>query len=287
MPARFVIAFLVISAATATPSAAFDLRPYVFGTAGVAEPDLGNLEDNAEAIVSTANGTGGTGPIDTDDLDAIANLGLGLQLHRYFAAELSYYHLGSYDIEANGSYLNGNGNMTARGNAQAKVRGWGLQGVIMAPITTKLSGNLSLGFAELETEVESMFEGQMANMPFLEDQVLQQFEPELGVEDANEYTGEGEYARSESITGRVQAEIIDVKPNGNLVLEARKQLRSDGESMTLVLTGTVRVEDVAADNTVLSSELYDLRLNRDSEGALRRSTEKELLTRVLETLFPF
>ena len=49
------------------------------------------------------------------------------------------------------------------------------------------------------------------------------------------------------------ATIIDIKPNGNLVFEARKQIRHDDEVSSMRLTGLCRSDDVTPDNSVLST----------------------------------
>jgi flagellar L-ring protein precursor FlgH len=103
----------------------------------------------------------------------------------------------------------------------------------------------------------------------------------------SEYESGGQFDRRDEMSGRLTARVLDVRPNGTLVLEARKHVAADGESQTVVLTGTCRVEDVAVDNTILSTQLYDLHVVQNSEGEVRRSSRKGILTRVLEGIFNF
>lgn len=109
----------------------------------------------------------------------------------------------------------------------------------------------------------------------------------LDVSFNKDFEGDGSFSRNESVTSRVTARIIDVKPNGTLVLEARKFLKADDEEMDLIVTGICRAEDIASDNTILSTQLYDLHLNKQHRGEIRNATKKGLLTRVLEGLFAF
>jgi flagellar L-ring protein precursor FlgH len=108
---------------------------------------------------------------------------------------------------------------------------------------------------------------------------------ELGFE--REYEGEGEYERTESMTGRVRARIIDIKPNGLLVLEARRTVINDGEQSVLVATGNCMPEDVTADNSVLSTQLENLFIDKQHSGDLRESGEKGWLTRLFNAIFDF
>jgi flagellar L-ring protein precursor FlgH len=164
-------------------------------------------------------------------------------------------------------------------------------------ITVIIRESTSTDFeASLDTNKETKIDGELSDFPDLNLRKLIDFqltagemtEPvKVGLDYSNEFKGDGSYSRSENITGRITAQIIDVKPNGLLVLEARKFIQSDKETLDLVLTGTCRPEDVAVDNTVLSTVLYDLRLDKQHTGELRGSTKKGLFTKVLETIFNF
>lgn len=102
-----------------------------------------------------------------------------------------------------------------------------------------------------------------------------------------EFEGEGEYERNDDVTARVTARVLEVKPNGLLLLEARTTVQTDSEVQTITLSGYCRTEDVSASNTIQSSELYDLNLNVQHEGDIRKATEKGLIPRMFETLFNF
>lgn len=108
---------------------------------------------------------------------------------------------------------------------------------------------------------------------------------DVGFERSHE--GEGEYERTESMTGRVRARIIDIKPNGMLVLEARRTVINDDEQSLLVATGNCMPEDVSATNTIISSQLENLFIKKDHSGDLRESGRKGWLTRLFDTVFDF
>ena len=109
----------------------------------------------------------------------------------------------------------------------------------------------------------------------------------LDLEAEKEFDGEGEYERRDDFTGRLTAEVIEVLPNGNLVLEARTRIQTDEEISTMKVTGICRAEDVTVVNTVLSNQLHDLSIEKMNQGELRRSTEKGIIARVLDALFAF
>lgn len=111
--------------------------------------------------------------------------------------------------------------------------------------------------------------------------------PQVGLDSQNEFKGDGQYNRKDTFTSRLTAAIIDVKPNGTLVLEARKFIKTDDESMNLIITGTCRTDDVTVDNAVLSTQLHDLSIVKEHTGELRNSSKKGIFTKILDTVFNF
>lgn len=109
----------------------------------------------------------------------------------------------------------------------------------------------------------------------------------MSTSDQQKYKGDGTYQRNDRFTAKISATVIDVKPNGLMVLEARKSITTNGETQTIVLSGTCRREDVTNANTVLSSQLANLTLVQKTEGDLKDSASKGWITRVLEAVFSF
>lgn len=151
--------------------------------------------------------------------------------------------------------------------------------------------------SSLETEKASEWTGEIAEFPrfnlndLLDLTIVPNTFPngtvKVDVSADSEFEGEGDYENSQSMTARIQATIIDVKPNGNVVLEARKTIRSDDEQYTLVATGICRVDDITVDNTVLSTEIADLFIDKQHEGHLKKAADKGLLTEIMDFIFPW
>jgi flagellar L-ring protein precursor FlgH len=111
--------------------------------------------------------------------------------------------------------------------------------------------------------------------------------PEIKLSGTRNMKGEATVNRSDSLTLRVQAEIVDVKPNNTLVLQARATVTMDEEIQTIVLSGTCRAEDVTPDNTVLSTQLYDKSVVKSTKGSVRDTTKRGWVPRLLDVLNPF
>ena len=98
---------------------------------------------------------------------------------------------------------------------------------------------------------------------------------------------EGDTEREDSLTLRLSGTIIDVKPNGLLVLEAKARVQHDDEISVITLTGTCRKEDVTADNTILSTQIADKDVVVKNEGALRAASSRGLVLKLIDWLRPF
>ena len=101
------------------------------------------------------------------------------------------------------------------------------------------------------------------------------------------FTGEGDYERKDKFQARITATVLEVKPNGTIVLEATKRIAKDSEIQTIVLSGVVREEDITRQNTVLSSQMANLNIVSTNEGQLRDAAKKGIITEVLDALFAF
>jgi flagellar L-ring protein precursor FlgH len=111
--------------------------------------------------------------------------------------------------------------------------------------------------------------------------------PEIRMSGNRNFKGEATVDRSDSLIARITAEVVDVKPNGTLVLQARKRIRTDEEVQTFILTGNCRAEDISADNTLLSTQLYDLELSKSHKGAVRDTTKRGWVPKLLDAINPF
>ncbi|MEN0019806.1 MAG: flagellar basal body L-ring protein FlgH [Planctomycetota bacterium] len=150
-------------------------------------------------------------------------------------------------------------------------------------------------FQSIETEKEFDIQAAVNAFPSLRDLLELQLEngdsqrgASVDIRAGTETTNDGEFEQGSRFTARITAEVIDVKPNGNLVLEARKTIsNADGELQEIVLSGVCRQEDVTLDNTIGSSSLADLRLFQRTEGEVAKAGSKGIISRVLDAIFNF
>lgn len=73
----------------------------------------------------------------------------------------------------------------------------------------------------------------------------------------------------DSLEFEIAATIVDIRPNGNLVLEARKTVKNNEEVWEYSLTGICRAQDIGPGNTLLSRNIADLNIYKRERGQVR------------------
>ncbi len=86
---------------------------------------------------------------------------------------------------------------------------------------------------------------------------------------------------------RMAAEVVDIRPNGNLVLEGHRSIRNNDEVWEYSISGIVRREDLAPDNTILSEDVAELQIHKREEGHVRDGYRRGWLLKILDSMQPF
>ncbi len=111
--------------------------------------------------------------------------------------------------------------------------------------------------------------------------------PAMAYTSDHKHDGTGAINNSESIVANVAVRIVDVLPNGNFVIEGKRDTSFGGEHQTIILRGVVRSDDVASDNTVLSYNVADATVQIIGKGTITDSTNKGWFNRVWDKINPF
>jgi flagellar L-ring protein precursor FlgH len=103
----------------------------------------------------------------------------------------------------------------------------------------------------------------------------------------NNNTGTGEVNRSEAITVRVAGVITQVLPNGNFAVVARQEVRVNSELRVMQVSGIVRPQDIASDNTVLHDRMAEARISYGGRGQLTDVNQPRYGQQMMDILLPF
>ena len=110
----------------------------------------------------------------------------------------------------------------------------------------------------------------------------------LGQTSASGLTAQGQSTTNSSLATTFGAEVVDVLPNGMLVVQATRQLTFSQQTQLIKLRGLVRPEDVSAQNQIMSTAMTDLELEVTGKGIVNDSTYRQNpLVRLLERLVVF
>jgi flagellar L-ring protein precursor FlgH len=113
------------------------------------------------------------------------------------------------------------------------------------------------------------------------------FSPSVKGAMKDDFKGSGETNRQGKLIGTITAKVVEVMPNGNLVLEARKEIVINNERQIFVLKGMARPEDIGMDNTLLSTRLTDTEIYLVGKGVLQDKQRPGWLVRILDKIWPF
>jgi flagellar L-ring protein precursor FlgH len=112
-------------------------------------------------------------------------------------------------------------------------------------------------------------------------------DPSIGTKSNSVYRAESNIESRESLAFNIAATVVDIRPNGNMVLEARKKIRVNDNLWETSLTGLCRAEDISPDNVVLSKDLIDLEIQKEDRGHLRDGYRRGWFQRWFDYVQPF
>lgn len=104
---------------------------------------------------------------------------------------------------------------------------------------------------------------------------------------SNAFSGEGEAANNNVFTGNITVTVIDVLPNGNLLVSGEKQLAIGHEQEFVRISGVVNPSFVDVSNTVPSSKIADARIEYKSAGQISEGQLMGWLARFFLNVMPF
>ena len=110
----------------------------------------------------------------------------------------------------------------------------------------------------------------------------------LGQNAASGLTAQGQSVTNSSLATTFGGEVVDVLPNGMLVVQATRQLTFSQQTQLIKLRGLVRPEDVSAENQVQSTAMTDLELEVTGKGIISDYTYRQNpIWRFLQKLLVF
>ncbi|MFI4973089.1 MAG: flagellar basal body L-ring protein FlgH [Caulobacterales bacterium] len=94
------------------------------------------------------------------------------------------------------------------------------------------------------------------------------------------FDGSGQTARTHKMLAQISVVVDQVLANGDLHVAGVQALKINGERTNIHLKGRVRPQDIASDNTVLSTRLADATIDYDGAGFVAGAVKPGILTRL-------
>ncbi len=120
--------------------------------------------------------------------------------------------------------------------------------------------------------------------------VQQDFErgtPEISFRNQNDLENKGRADRKDIFETRVMAKVLDVKPNGNLIIVARSRVKIGEEAQLIQVTGECNKDDIGPDGSILSDKVFALEVLTENEGSMQDVANRGWLKRFLDEVKPF
>lgn len=111
--------------------------------------------------------------------------------------------------------------------------------------------------------------------------------PAVSLEGSQNTSGDGTISRGEEITLRLAATVINVTPNGHLVIRGSQEVRVNFELRDLQIAGIVRPEDISRQNVVTYDKIADARVVYGGRGQISLLQQPRIGQQIVDLVSPF
>ena len=108
--------------------------------------------------------------------------------------------------------------------------------------------------------------------------------PAIDVRKESAFDGQARQEKQQDIRSSIAVIVIDVQPNGNLVVAGTRVVKVDDVTKTLRISGIVRQLDITPANTIQSTQVADARIAITSEGAHKHTVTRGPVATLFDTL---
>lgn len=109
----------------------------------------------------------------------------------------------------------------------------------------------------------------------------------IGADSSSNHAGSGTIDREEKIQMKLAATIMQILPNGNLVIQGRQEVRVNFEKRVLEFAGVIRPQDITIDNTISYDKVAEARVSYGGKGQITDVQQPRYGQQVYDVLFPF
>ena len=111
--------------------------------------------------------------------------------------------------------------------------------------------------------------------------------PAVGVSSTSNAQGSGSVSRNEEITLRVAATVVDVLPNGHLVVRGNQEVRVNYELRDLQIAGIVRPADISRRNEITYDKIAGARISYGGRGQIMDMQQPRYGQQIADQILPY
>lgn len=108
--------------------------------------------------------------------------------------------------------------------------------------------------------------------------------PNVALSPTDSFSGSGSVSDTNVLEAKIAVQVVDVLPNGNLLIEGARKVKMQGETQYVVMKGQVRGDDVMTDNSVMSYNIVNASVEVLGDGDLMTAQKKNWLNQLLDAV---
>ncbi len=110
----------------------------------------------------------------------------------------------------------------------------------------------------------------------------------LDLQGESKLDGAGATSRSNTLNATLTARVVDVMPNGNLIVEGIKDVQANSEKQRITVRGVIRWNDLSPQNIVRSDRIGQMQIEINGKGVVGDAIRRpNILYRILLGILPF
>ena len=106
-----------------------------------------------------------------------------------------------------------------------------------------------------------------------------------GTDGSFDVQGQTQLSRSLTLSDVVVAQVVQVLPNGNLLVQGKKSLVNQNERLDLIISGIVDPKWINQSGEIYSSQVANLQFAMNGAGTVSRGQNEGILNRTIRTIF--
>ncbi|MDD5328445.1 MAG: flagellar basal body L-ring protein FlgH [Sulfuricella sp.] len=148
--------------------------------------------------------------------------------------------------------------------------------------TTSASKNVSSTGAKSSSATQAMDAA-----PMILGQTIKPLGTSLSASGAQKFEGKGDSSQKNAFSGTITVTVVDVLPNGNLLVSGEKQMGINEGTEYVRFSGVVSPVVITSANTVLSTQVADARIEFKGRGEIDSAQAMGWMTKFFMSVLPF